>query len=342
MSDSHCNQPASCTKDPIDWSRFSEIIHAHQVFALTTHHRPDADALGSMLGMARILDKLGKRTLCVVDYDVPQSFQFLDPEKRIKRLDVDVSRETVDAVEVFLILDTTAWAQLAHIADVLRETKAKKVAIDHHVDGDEIGAEVFRNPTAEAAGRLVVQAAEALNVELDVETANVLFAAMATDTGWFRFSSVTGESLRYAARLLDIGVRPDHLYRELYERETLGRLRLTGRALEHSEIDLDGRLIYSYMDLADFEAAGADPADSEDVVNKTLAVDGTQFAIMFVEQVGGGYKISFRSRCDADCCQIAKVFGGGGHKKAAGAFVEQPREAAIAAVLAEVKRAMGN
>ena len=150
-----------------------------------------------------------------------------------------------------------------------------------------------------------------MDVEIDPEIAAVLFAAMATDTGWFRFSSVTGDSLRYAAKLIDQGARPDHLYRELYERETLGRIRLTGRALEHTRSDLDGRLIYSYMDLADFEAAGADPADSEDVVNKTLAVDGTQFAVMFVEQVGGGYKISFRSRCDADCCQIAKVFGGG-------------------------------
>lgn len=327
--------------DPIDWPRFAEIIRSHETFALTTHHRPDADALGSMLGMAMILEKLGKSTLCVVDYDVPRSFHFLDPNQRIKRLDVTVTREEVDAVEVFLILDTTAWAQLEHIADVIRETNAKKIALDHHVDGDELGAEVFRNPTAEAAGRLVLQAADALGVELDPETAAVLFAAMATDTGWFRFSSVTGDSLRFAARLIDRGARPDKLYRELYERETLGRIRLSGCALEHARADLDGRLIYSYMDLADFEAAGADPADSEDVVNKTLAVDGTQFAVMFVEQPGGGYKISFRSRCDADCCQIAKVFGGGGHKKAAGAFVNQPREAAMETVLGEVRRAMG-
>lgn len=337
MNDSHI-EPA---KDPIDWSRFGEIINSHRTFALTTHHRPDADALGSMLGMARILERCGKKALCVVNYEVPQSFRFLDPENRIKRLDVTVTREEVDAVEVFLILDTTAWAQLAHIADVLRETKAKKIALDHHVDGDELGAEVFRNATAEAAGRLVVQAARALGAELDPATAAVLFAAMATDTGWFRFSSVSADTLRYAAHLIERGARPELLYRDLYERETLGRIRLTGRALEHARTELDGRLIYSYMDLADFEAAGADPADSEDVVNKTLAVDGTQFAVMFVEQVGGGYKISFRSRCDADCCEIAKAFGGGGHKKAAGAFVNQPREAAIEAVLNEVKRAMG-
>ena len=183
------------------WPRFAEIIRSHETFALTTHHRPDADALGSMLGMAMILDKLGKKAVCVVDYDVPESFHFLDPDKRIKRLDVTVTRDEVDAVEVFVVLDTTAWAQLEHIADVLRETKATKIALDHHVDGDDLGAEVFRNARAEAAGRLVLQAAEALGVEIDPEIAAVLFAAMATDTGWFRFSSVTGDSLRYAAKL---------------------------------------------------------------------------------------------------------------------------------------------
>ena len=208
------------------------------------------------------------------------------------------------------------------MSDVIRTTKAKKLLVDHHVSGDDIGAELFKDTTAEATGRLVLEAAEHLGVTVTPEIAAPLFAAIATDTGWFRFSSVDSVTYRAVARLVDAGVRPCDIYGELYERDTLGRLRLRGLILSRVESELDGRLVHTYVLKEDFTRTGALPSDTEDVINMTLAITGTEAAVIMVEQASGGFKLSFRSRCELDCSQIAEQFGGGGHKAAAGAFIE--------------------
>ena len=324
----------------IPWPRFVEIVQTHQRFVLTTHVRPDGDAFGSEMAMAAILEALGKDVLLCNDFAVPPNLRFLDPERRHRRLGVDVSAEQLNDREVLIILDTTAWAQLGAMADVIKTTKAIKVVLDHHVSGDDLGAELFKDSDAEAAGRLVIDAADRLGVPVGREIAVPAMVALTTDTGWFRFSSTTADTLRLAARLVEAGAKPDQLYKELYEDDSHARLQLIGRALVHTQCELSGRLIYTWLDRADFEACGALPSDSEDIINLTLSVIGTQVAVILVEQPKGGFKISFRSRCHADCSRIAEQFGGGGHKKAAGAFIDEPLDAARAKVLDAVRAAM--
>ncbi|GAG42073.1 unnamed protein product, partial [marine sediment metagenome] len=135
-------------------------------------------------------------------------------------------------------------------------------------------------------------------------------AALATDTGWFRFASTTSQTLRLAGRLVDAGAVPDRLYQQLYEDETLARLQLIGRTIARTRTELDGRLIHTWIESADFEATGALPHNSEDVINMTLSVGGTEAAVILVEQATGGCKVSFRSRCSLDCSRVAEQFGG--------------------------------
>ena len=324
----------------IPWPRFVEIVQAHRRFVLTTHVRPDGDALGSELAMAAILDALGKDVLLCNDFSVPPSLQFLDAGRRHRQLGVDVSVEQLGDREVLVILDTTAWAQLGAMADVVKNTTALKVVIDHHVSHDDLGAELFKDAEAEATGRLVIDAADQLGVPVGREIAEPAFVALTTDTGWFRFSSTTAGTLRLAARLVEAGAIPDRLYKELYENNSHARLQLIGRALVHTQTELDGRLIYTWLDQTDFDATGALPSDSEDIINETLAVGGTQAAVILVEQPKGGFKISLRSRCEVDCSKIAERFGGGGHKKAAGAFLNEPLDAAREKILNAVRAAM--
>jgi bifunctional oligoribonuclease and PAP phosphatase NrnA len=305
----------------IPWPRFVEIIRSHQRFLLTSHIRPDCDALGSELGMAGLLDALGKDVLIVNGHATPPNLAFIDPHRRIRTLGMDIQPEELADVEVIVILDTSAWAQLGAMGDVIRGSSAKKIILDHHLSADELDAEAFKDTQAEAAGRLVLQAAHQLGVPLTSDIANALFAALATDTGWFRFSSTTASTYRAAAELLDAGARPDEIFNHLYEQDTLGRVRLRGVILGRVESELDGRLAHTHVLKADFERTGALPSDTEDVINMTLAIAGTEFAVIFVEQTSGGFKLSFRSRCALDCSQIAENFGGGGHKAAAGAFV---------------------
>lgn len=305
----------------IDWKRFAELIHAHQRFVLTSHIRPDCDALGSELGMAAILRTLGKDVKIANGHPTPGNLSFIDPRNEIRVIGETITADDLADRDALMILDTSAWAQLGAMSEVVKTTTAKKIVLDHHLSEDDLGAENFKNTTAEAAGRLVVEAADALGVQLTEEIAMPLFAAIATDTGWFRFGSASSGTYRIAARLIEAGAKPSTIYNHLYEQDTIGRVKLRGEILARVEALLGGRLVHTHVLRDDFARTGAMPSDTEDVINMALGIAGTQFAVIFVEQLSGGFKISFRSRCAVDCSKMAEKFGGGGHKAAAGAFL---------------------
>ena len=324
----------------VDWKRFVEVIGEADNIVLTSHIRPDCDALGSCLGMAGILEALGKRVRIVCGQRTPPNLQFIDPGNRIQVINEDVTAEDIADIDLHMILDTSAWVQLGDVADVIRNSGCKKIIFDHHVGEDDIDAELFKNTTAEAAGRMVVEAAEHLGVELTPEIATPLFAAIATDTGWFRFPSVTDLTYETAAKLFKAGANPAAVYGELYERESVGRVRLRGTVLSRIAVEMDGRLAHTYIKPEDYEETGALPSDTEDLINLALEIDGTRFAVIMVGQVAGGYKISFRSRCGVACNEVAKEFGGGGHKAAAGAFIDDAFENVSEAVLQHVRKCL--
>ena len=325
---------------PIDWPAFAEIIKANETFLLTSHIRPDCDALGSELGMAGVLEALGKKVRIVNGHPTPPNLAFIDPTNKIEVLGEHVQVDELKDMDVMMILDTSAWAQLGPMGDVVKTTNARKIIVDHHVSEDDLGAEPFKNVKAEATGRLVVEAADTLGVELTPEIATPVFAAVATDTGWYRFPSVDGGTYRLAARLVDSGASLTGIYGDLYERDTAGRVRLRGTILSRSKTELDGRLVHTYALKEDFETTGALPSDTEDVINLTMAIAGTEVAVILVGQLEGGFKLSFRSRCDIDCSKLAEHFKGGGHKAAAGAFIEEPFEVAQEKVLSHVRSQM--
>ena len=334
-----CHLPATAAMT-IDWPRFVDLVRQHRRFLLTSHIRPDCDALGSELGMAGILEALGKEVRIVNGQTTPPNLAWIDPRRKIQAIGVDIQPAELADVEVYMVLDTSAWQQLGPMGDVLRVSTAKKIVLDHHVSSDDLGAEAFKNTAAEATGRLVVEAAGQLGVALTPDIATPLFAAIATDTGWFRFASTSGDTFRFGGQLVDAGVRPAEVYKSLYEQDTLARLRLVGRTLARTQAELAGRLVHTAILQDDFRATGALPSDSEDIINMTLGVTGTEVAVIFVEQPGGKFKVSFRSRSPVDCSRLAETFGGGGHKAAAGASVDGPFEAAQSRVLDAVRAAM--
>jgi len=324
----------------VDWPRFVELIRGRRQILLTTHHRPDCDAVGSELGMLRILKRLGKQVRTANPFEVPPNLQFLDPDGLLQHF-TKVPKDYLDSADLLLVLDTTAWAQLGDMGNVIRAFQGDVAVMDHHVSGDDLGGTLFKDTSAEATGRLVFEAAGHLGVEVTPDIATPLFAALATDTGWFRFSSTGARTYELAARIVAAGAEPDQIYKDLYECETLARINLTGRVLAKTKAELDGRLIHTWISLDDFDTCGALPGDSEDLINMTLAVAGTEFAVILVEQRTGGFKLSFRSRCDLDCSKIAAQFNGGGHKKAAGAFLAAKTiEEAQSKVLDVLRKAM--
>ncbi|GHT36012.1 phosphodiesterase [Planctomycetales bacterium] len=306
----------------INWQHFKEIIDSSSTVVLTAHQRPDGDCLGSEMAMYAALTSIGKEVRIVNPHRTPPNLVFIDPNKRIKALEdlTAEERKWVDNVSLHLVLDTSSWAQLGAMADVFRNSKAKqKAVIDHHDLGDDIGAERFIRPAAEATGILVIEAIQSLGIPLNKEIAEPAFTAIATDTGWFRFKSVSSGTFRTAADLLDAGAVPSEIYRCNSEQESLGRIRLVGRILSKTENYFDGKVYFSNVSLDDLEKAGALPSDTEDIINILLRIRDSKMAVLISELKDKTFKISFRSRCAVDCSKLARQFGGGGHKAAAGA-----------------------
>jgi phosphoesterase RecJ-like protein len=309
----------------LDWSPLVDIVHGHERFLLTTHVRPDPDGLGSMLGLAAVLEGMGKTVKPVISGVWPPRYDFMDPQHRIGRVTLPAD-EYRDA-QVAIVLDTGTWNQLGDFGTLLKSLTCTKVVIDHHISQDDLGGLRFADTSAEATGRLVCEAA------------NHLFAAIATDTGWFRHANTTSATFAIAEKLVRAGAKPTQLYELVYEQSTAPRIRLLGLALGRITVMHGGRTAYVEVRRGDYEATGAIPSDTEELVNYPRSITGTKAALVFMEQPAGGVKVSFRSRDPIDVAAIASQFGGGGHRLASGAILAGSLEEAKSRVLAAIEAA---
>lgn len=318
---------------PIDWSPFVEFVRTHQRFLVMTHVRPDGDALGSEIGLACALKQLGKDVRVVVASDLGPRYEFTNTaETPVERFRPPGDEfKNVDAI---VIVDTGTWGQLGDFGPFMQSLAVGKAVIDHHRTQDDLGGLRFVDTTAEAAGRLIYDATLALGVPVTPEAANALFMALATDTGWFRHSSTSPRTFALAEHLVTAGAKPTPIYDALFATSTLGRMKLTGRALDRMQAEADGRIVYTEVTLADYAETGGVPTDTEDLINYPRAVSGVEIALVFIEQTGGGTKVSFRGSEHRDVGRLAEQFGGGGHKMAAGATVATPLAETVRAVVA--------
>ncbi len=323
---------------PLDWAPLVDLVHRHQRFLLTTHVRPDADGLGSQLALADVLERRGKQVQLVIASAWPPRYDFLDPRRRIQRF--EPPGDAWLGAEVVVVLDTGTWNQLGDFGPFLRQLNVSKVVIDHHVSQDDLGAVRLVDTTAEATGRLVFEAVAVLGDRLSAAAANHLFAAVATDTGWFRHSNTSPATFALAEQLVRAGAQPTQLYEHLFEQSTLARLRLMGLALGRLQVIEGGRVAFTEIHRDDYAATGAVPQDTEDLVNFTRSISGVEVGLFFMEQPRGGVKVSLRSRARVDVAKVAELFGGGGHRLASGAIIEAALPEAKARVLAAVQTAL--
>lgn len=322
---------------PVDWSPLVELVEKRQNFLLTTHIRPDGDGLGSMLALGEILLQRGKQVQMVVASLLPDRYAFLDPDRHVQVFhEPEQKHRNADAI---IVLDTGTWNQLGSFGVFMPQSKAEKLVIDHHVTQDDLGGKQLVDTSAEATGRLVHEAITALGGPFTPRIANLLFVALAMDTGWFRHSNTTPATMALAEVLMREGAKPDKIYPQLFEENTLGRLKLMGRVLDRLTVTHAGRTAFTEVHVGDYLATGAVPSDTEDIVNYARSVAGVEVGLFFMEQPRGGVKVSFRARALVDVSRIAEQFGGGGHRLASGAIVEGSLETVRGRVLAAVAAA---
>lgn len=327
----------------IDWTPLADLIETHDRFLLTTHVRPDGDALGSEVGMAGLLRQKGKDVRVVNASRTPPRYDYLDPAGTL--FEHFGSMGDLSALadrEVLVVLDLSAWSQLGDMADWVREFAGHRVVIDHHVSQDDLGATFLKDTTAEATGTLVAQAVRALGGVFTAEVSTGLFTAIAMDTGWFRHPNTSPSTLRSAADLVESGARIDSIYQLLFERNTEARLRLMGETLAGLRTDAGGRVAYATVTRDALARTGAVPQDTEDLVDYTVSLGGVEVGLLFIEQARGGVKLSIRSRRGLDCTRVVGPFGGGGHRAAAGAMLPEPIGESVERVLEAVREALAN
>ncbi|MCC6906879.1 MAG: bifunctional oligoribonuclease/PAP phosphatase NrnA [Phycisphaerales bacterium] len=308
--------------------------------AITTHVKPDGDAIGSTIALARAVERLGKRA------EVWYSGPVMDVFKRlIAPTAISVVAESVqpgDEIDLILVTDTGARSQLNELGGWLERHREKICIIDHHIQGDaDLSDCRFVRADACAASEIAIDLIDALGVEVDRAIAEPLYLGIATDTGWFRFSNTTAATFRHAARLVQAGIDHAALFRAIEQTDPPSRLRLLARALTSLEIVAAGRVAVLTLRKADYEAAGATPDDSHGFSDLPLSVESVEVACVIAETNGGSVKLSLRSKPGPDAIdvnQVARQFGGGGHARASGAKMDGPMDAARLRVVAALDR----
>jgi bifunctional oligoribonuclease and PAP phosphatase NrnA len=318
----------------------AEEIRSGDRFLLTTHENPDGDALGSLLAVHRILETLGKDSLMFLaakEFPLPVEYRFLPLEEVFHEPPADIS----DRVVIFLDCGNIDRMPV----DFLREGRNKVINIDHHHDNTRFGTINLIDVEASCTAEIVYELSALLGVEMTPELANALYVALVTDTGKFMYENTDERSHRMAAGLIEAGVQVNEVYRRLYEHAPIEKLKLLARALDKVEVRDDGRLAVTYISEGDYSSTGASEALTEGVIDHLRAIDGTVVAAVVRDQSEtdrAARKVSMRSTDGrVDVSAIARVHGGGGHRRAAGFGTDLPYEQVVDFLIGEIAARVG-
>jgi len=325
-----------------DYTRALEHIEKATESLIITHTRPDGDACACVVALQRMLESRGKSARSLFLSEVPRWYQFLfNRQPPIFGRDITVEQlrkgELVEP-ELIIILDTNSYSQLPGLDGYLRENDKPVLVIDHHVTSDGLGDIELVDTTAAATGLVVLDFLKYAGWEIPARVAGALFVAVATDTGWFQFSNTDARVFQSCAELIDLGADPVEVHRRLYQNLTPERFKLMAAMLGTLELHFDGRYAAQHLMLNDFERTGARFEDTENLIDECRRIGSVEAAALFVEQKDGRIRCSLRSCGDIDVREIAQLFGGGGHKMAAGAYLPGPLENAKRLVLEQMAR----
>jgi bifunctional oligoribonuclease and PAP phosphatase NrnA len=292
-----------------DLDRLVQHIHSGKRFLLSSHQRPDGDAIGSAVGFALTLRELGKQAEVVMDAVPPH---FLQPFPDVDH--IRVTRDVSDSTDASIIMECSALDRTG----VAGLDRSPVLNIDHHVGNTRYGAINWIDESAASCTELVFTLIEALEVRMTPAIATHVYLGLLTDTGSFRFSHITARSFEIARHCVAAGANPQWIARTHYDSSTLGRVRIFGQVLNTMRLDPSGRVALLTMTQEAARSAGASYDDTEGIINFPLSVKDIE-AVAFIKQAEGDeWRVSMRSKGAIDVGAIARTHGGGGHMNAAG------------------------
>lgn len=293
-------------------------------FLLTSHINPDGDAIGSELGLARLLRSMGKGAVVWNRDPTPTIYRPLPGSDRVHNGE-EPPAGFPDRFDAIIVMECPSPDRTG----LEQHLSARPVVnIDHHLGNQLYGSVNWVDSAAPAVGEMVYRLAQGLKLTLDPETASCLYLTLVTDTGGFRFSNATPAAFEAAASLVRDGAHPEQVSQWLYESQPLPVVRLIGEMLQTLEMHENGRVATARLTPEMFSRVGAAPGDSEGLIDVPRSIAGVDAVALIRQREDGTHKVSLRSRGEVDVEKIARHHGGGGHRNAAGYVLEGDGEAA--------------
>ncbi|OGR68625.1 MAG: hypothetical protein A2081_03525 [Elusimicrobia bacterium GWC2_61_19] len=315
-----------------EFKRLEDLIVTSESFFLAGHLNPDGDTIGSMLAIASVLKRLGKKVRLFSQDPVPENLRFLPHAKSI-RSRLPSFKTKFDAA---ILLECSTPARGGDLEPVLKRA-GKVVNIDHHKTSEFYGDINIVEPHSSSTAEIVYRLFYNMNVHVTKREAACLYTGIVTDTGRFHFPATSPRTLEIASRLLETGFKFSRVNDLLYATKACEGLKILGRALESLELKAGGKLAVLTLKASDFEDFDARSEHSENVINYGLMPPGVKAAVMFREEEER-ISVTFRSRGHLDMSVVAKAFGGGGHRNASGCRIKGGLPAAREKVLAVLTR----
>ncbi|MBI1770592.1 MAG: bifunctional oligoribonuclease/PAP phosphatase NrnA [Bacteroidetes bacterium] len=311
------------------------LLDSPKKVAIVTHFKPDADALGSSLGLAGFLKKKGHSVSVVSPSDFPDFLSWMSGSESVialsKKSKELLAKATVEfnQADIIFCLDFSSLSRINDLTDIVKNASAKKVMIDHHLEPENFAEFQKWNVSSASTAQLVFELIDELGEKkkIDSSIANCLYAGLMTDTGSFRHNNTTAREFEVANELVSAGANPSEVARLIYDVNSLSRLKLIGFALNQKLTVLtEYRTAYITLSQDELKKLDAQTGDTEGLVNYGLSVKDVQLAVLMYDR-GEEIKISFRSLGDFSVNDFArKHFEGGGHKNAAGGSSKQTLE----------------
>lgn len=306
-------------------------IEEAETIVIMTHESPDGDAIGSSLAMKIALEKLGKKPDVLIR-EFPRIYNFLPGANRVK------SDTKIEKYDLAISLDCADLKRL--VGKEIFEKANTTISIDHHGSNMMYGDFNYVNPVSPACCEILAGIFQYYNIDIDVDLGSCILTGIITDTGGFKYSSVTPETFEFTAELLRKGVNVSEIYQRVLETRTRANFELLKIATERLELLEDGKVAFTYINIEDEKKTNAESGDHEGIVEQGRCIEGVKVSIFLRQRADdeNAYKISMRSNSDINVSDICYVFGGGGHPKAAGALIQGDVEQVKEKLMKEVRK----
>ena len=315
-----------------------ELLRTRQRFLLTGHENPDGDCVGAQTALYHLLRALGKDVHIVNPDPLGRAFAFLTAHTPFEHAR---GTEPLPEFDVVVLLDCAQLSRVGALGKRLAASHKTVAVIDHHVGSEAGDGDVaYVDVGAAATGALVRRLFRELAVPLSMPAAEGVFLSLVSDTGWFRYSNANAEVFALTSELMELGVDAAHVYDSLFRHNHPESLALLADALRRHRLLLGGQLVTVSLDKALMERCLRIEFDTDAVLDPLRSIDGVEVVALFKERFDGGVKCSLRARGDVDVQAIVAAFGGGGHKKAAGATLAMTLAEAEAAIEHAVQQAL--